>query len=100
MTTSCGSLPPRYAPARRRWDCHHGGHPPPASYLPSRCPNREFVTSRVQDGARTHPTHAWWVLALALLLVGTGALVLGLRGHEQPLAGPASTHHTSRPRPT
>jgi sortase (surface protein transpeptidase) len=35
---------------------------------------------------------------LALLLVGTGCLFLGLRGHEHPLAGPVSTPATSQPR--
>jgi hypothetical protein len=58
------------------------------------------VKSRVQHGARTDRTHRWLALALSLLLVGSGALVLGLRGHEQPLAGPASTPKTSRPTPT
>jgi hypothetical protein len=37
-------------------------------------------------------------VVLALLLVGAGSLFLGLRGHEHPLAGPASTPTTSLPR--
>jgi sortase (surface protein transpeptidase) len=39
-------------------------------------------------------------LAIALVLVGTGSLFLGLKGHEQPLPGPASAPRTSHPRPT
>lgn len=40
-------------------------------------------------GATRHRVLGWGALALALLLVGTGSLVLGLRGHEHPLQGPA-----------
>lgn len=37
------------------------------------------------------PWRKWWVLTVALLLVGTGCLVLGLRQYQHPLAGPVKT---------
>jgi Sortase domain len=37
-------------------------------------------------------------LALALLLVGSGSLFLGLKGHDQPLPGPVSTPKTTLPK--
>ena len=45
-----------------------------------------------------HRAYGWWALALALLLVGAGSLFLGLRGHEHPLAGPASTPKMTLPK--
>jgi hypothetical protein len=44
----------------------------------------------VRDGARRLGRHKWGVLALALVVVGTGSLFLGLKGHDQPLPGPVS----------
>ena len=41
---------------------------------------------------------AWWGVVLAMVFVGAGSLFLGLRGHEHPLAGPASTPTTTLPR--
>ena len=55
------------------------------------------MKATVRGRAGRHGAHGWWALALALLLVGTGSLFLGLRGHEHPLAGPASTPRTSFP---
>src|ERR1700736_1534286 len=34
----------------------------------------------------------WWLVAAALLLFGTGCLVVGMHGHQTPLAGPAAAH--------
>ena len=56
------------------------------------------MKSTVRGGVGRHRAHGWWALALTLLLVGTGSLFLGLRGHEHPLAGPASTPRTSLPK--
>ncbi len=42
----------------------------------------------------------WWILAAVLLAVGTGLLVVGVPGHERPLAGPAASHPRSSPRGT
>jgi hypothetical protein len=54
-----------------------------------------------QVGAISHSVLGWGTLALALLLVGAGSLALGLRGHEQPLPGPASVaKSTSVPKTT
>jgi hypothetical protein len=63
------------------------------------------VNARVRGRAARRGARGWWALALALVLVGTGSLILGLRGHDHPLAGPASPPTTSlptthRPRPT
>ena len=35
----------------------------------------------------------WWAVAVVLLLTGAGLLTLGLRGHQEPLPGPAATPH-------
>jgi len=56
------------------------------------------VKATVRRPAARHGAHGWWALALALLLVGTGSLFLGLRGHDHPLASPASTPTTSVPK--
>ncbi len=32
----------------------------------------------------------WWLVAVVLAFVGAGCLALGLRGHQQPLTGPAA----------
>jgi sortase (surface protein transpeptidase) len=37
----------------------------------------------------------WGVVALVLLLVGTGCVVLGVKGHQQSLARPAPPHATT-----
>lgn len=37
---------------------------------------------------------SWWTLVIALVLVGTTCLVVGLRGSQHPLAGPVATHVT------
>ena len=42
-----------------------------------------------QVGATRRRVLGWGALALALLLVGSGSLVLGLRGNDHPLPGPA-----------
>jgi hypothetical protein len=55
------------------------------------------VKSSVRGVARRY---GWWAVALVLLLVGTGALLLGLRGQEHPLAGPASAPTTTSPPPS
>jgi Sortase domain len=53
------------------------------------------VKATVRRLAGRHGARGWWALALALLLVGTGSLFLGLQGHDHPLAGPASTPTTT-----
>jgi sortase (surface protein transpeptidase) len=42
----------------------------------------------------------WWIVAALLLLVGTGCLVVGLPGHQHPLAGPTHPAATSSHRQT
>jgi|SRR5680860_92640 len=39
----------------------------------------------------------WWAVAVVLLLTGAGLLTLGLRGHQEPLPGPAATPHLASP---
>jgi sortase (surface protein transpeptidase) len=39
------------------------------------------------------PWRKWWMLTAALLLIGAGCLVLGLRQYQHPLAGPVKTQH-------
>jgi len=56
------------------------------------------VNSTVHGLPGGHRAYGWWALALALLLVGAGSLFLGLRGHEHPLAGPASTPKMTLPK--
>jgi sortase (surface protein transpeptidase) len=36
----------------------------------------------------------WWIIAAVLLVVGTGCLVVGVPGHQHPLAGPAARRTT------
>jgi hypothetical protein len=43
----------------------------------------------VADADARHPTRKWWLIAAALLLIGSGCLILGLQNHQHPLAGPA-----------
>jgi sortase (surface protein transpeptidase) len=38
----------------------------------------------------SRPWRKWWVLTLALLLIGAGCVVLGLRQYQHPLAGPVT----------
>jgi hypothetical protein len=47
-------------------------------------------------GAMSHRSRKWWILAAALVLIGTGSLVVGLQGTEHALPGPA----VSRAAPT
>ncbi len=35
-----------------------------------------------------HPAHKWGLLAGALVLIGSGCLIIGLQEHQRPLAGP------------
>jgi len=55
------------------------------------------VKSSVRGVVARQRAYGWWAAVLALLLMGTGSLFLGLRGHEHPLAGPASTPTTFLP---
>jgi hypothetical protein len=57
------------------------------------------VNSTDQDRWRTVGAYKWWALALALLLVGSGSLFLGLKGHDQQLPGPASAPKKAPPKP-
>ena len=43
-------------------------------------------------GDERQQSRRWWVVAVALLVIGTASLVVGLRGHQHPLAGPAVSH--------
>jgi sortase (surface protein transpeptidase) len=47
----------------------------------------------VTPQARSTETHRrarlWWLTAAALVLIGSGCLILGLQQHQHPLAGPA-----------
>src|ERR1700683_4803849 len=36
-----------------------------------------------------HPARKWWLIAAALVLIGSGCLILGLQEHQHALAGPA-----------
>lgn len=36
-----------------------------------------------------HPSRKWALISAALVLVGTGCIILGLQEHQHPLAGPA-----------
>ena len=42
--------------------------------------------------AKLRSTH-WWIVAAVLLAAGTGCLVVGVPGHEHPLAGPVTSLH-------
>jgi hypothetical protein len=55
------------------------------------------VRSRVPGGLAALRRHKWWLLASVLVIVGTGSLFLGLKGHEQPLPGPVSAPTTQPP---
>jgi hypothetical protein len=57
------------------------------------------VRSSVRGGSGRLRAHTWWVVTVALLLVGAGSLFLGLKGHEQALPGPAAAPNTSRAHP-
>jgi sortase (surface protein transpeptidase) len=43
------------------------------------------------DGVRSHPSRRWWMLAAALLLIGTGCFVFGLHQNRHSLAGPVAS---------
>jgi len=58
------------------------------------------VNSSTPRGIRGYWSQGWWALAVALLLLAAGSLFLGLRGHEQPLRGPASSSKPSLPMPS
>src|ERR1700738_3698171 len=47
------------------------------------------MTWATAPGDRRRPSRRWWVAAVVLLLVATGCLAVGLRGHQDPLVGPA-----------
>jgi len=42
-------------------------------------------------GATGHRSPRWWLLAAVLVVVGSGCLVVGLRGSQHPLAGPVAS---------
>lgn len=44
---------------------------------------------RSEKSDRGRGATRWWVLAVVLLLISAGCLAVGLRGHQDPLAGPA-----------
>lgn len=46
------------------------------------------MTWAASPGPRGRGSRFWWALAVVLLIVGAGCLAAGLRGQEQPLAGP------------
>src|SRR5664280_1752051 len=50
------------------------------------------MSSTSAAGDRSNRSRKWWILAAALLLVGTGGLLMGLRGNQHPLAGPVGSH--------
>jgi hypothetical protein len=50
------------------------------------------MSSTSAAGDRTNRSRKWWILAAALLLIGTGGLLMGLRGIPHPLAGPVGSH--------
>jgi hypothetical protein len=54
--------------------------------------NDEFTSTARNE---THHSRKWWIVAASLVLIGTGCLVLGLRGHQHPLAGPVASHVTT-----
>jgi hypothetical protein len=54
------------------------------------------MTWTTQAGdAKLRSTH-WSIIAAALLVVGTGCLVVGVPGHDHPLPGPAASHGAAR----
>jgi len=50
------------------------------------------MSSNTVVGVARLRSHRWWALAAGLLLIGSVCLVLGLRGHQHPLAGPVGSH--------
>jgi hypothetical protein len=57
------------------------------------------MSSNTVVGVARLRSHRWWALAAVLLLIGSVCLVLGLRGHQHPLAGPVGSHMAA-PNPT
>jgi hypothetical protein len=51
---------------------------------------------RAWVGGVRHPGRKWGLIAVALVLIGSGCLILGLPEHRHPLAGPAPS--LTRPR--
>ena len=41
-------------------------------------------------GTVSRRSRRWWLTAAALVIVGAGCIVVGVRGHQHPLAGPAN----------
>ena len=48
-------------------------------------------TAAEAAGATSHRSRQWWLLAAALVLIGTGCLVVGLRGHQHSLPVPVAS---------
>jgi sortase (surface protein transpeptidase) len=44
-----------------------------------------------------HPVRTWGLIAGALVLIGSGCIVLGLQEHQHPLAGPAPSSRVPKP---
>jgi len=53
------------------------------------------MNSSTAVGQRVHPAKGWWMVAAALVLVGTGCLVIGLRGNQHALPGPVASRVTA-----
>ena len=47
------------------------------------------MTGPAAPASRPRSTQRWWAAAAVLLVVGTGALTVGLRGSDHPLPAPA-----------
>ncbi len=43
-----------------------------------------------------HPSRTWGLIAAALVLSGSGCLILGLQEHQHPLAGPVTSHRVPK----
>jgi hypothetical protein len=63
-----------------------------------RHPLPDFSSAQPGSAAEllARPWRKWWVLTVALLLIGAGCLVLGLRQYQHPLAGPVYTQRTTK----
>jgi Sortase domain len=47
------------------------------------------MTEGTWHSVRSHRSKPWWLVAAALLLIGTGCLAVGVSAHRHPLAAPA-----------
>jgi len=54
------------------------------------------MTSAASAEDRGRRSGHWWVVAAVLLLPTAASLVVGLRGHQDPLAGPAAAQRAPR----